>query len=169
MKFLRKKQFQQQLRQDPYYRFKSFEEIIWAAEFGVSIDINRASVDDFLRLPGISIHQAKAAVALTESGVQFLSVEDLAGALGLAIARLQPFEPILNFSYYAPEITPRKLRINQVEATELSGIPVITNALAQRIVLERQRGEFKNLAQLQQRLGLSGQQVSELLPWLSFS
>ena len=169
MKFLRKKRFQQQLRQDPYYRFQSFEEIAWAAESGVSINVNRAVVDDLLRLPGISIHQAKAAIALTDNGVQFLSVEDLAGALGMAIAQLKPFEPILNFSYYAPEITPKKVNVNQANATQLSEIPLMTADLAQKIVAERQRGSYRNLAQLQQRLNLSGQVVSELLPWLSFS
>ena len=169
MKFLRKKQLQQRLRQDPYYRFKSLEEIVWAAEFGVRIDVNRATVDDFLRLPGISIHQAKAVIALTNNGVQFLSLEDFANALGMAIARLQPFEAILNFSYYAPEITPQKLPINRATVTDLTQVPAIDPDLAQRIVTERQRGTYANLAQLQQRLDLPGQIINELLPWLSFS
>ncbi|OKH18232.1 ComEA family DNA-binding protein [[Limnothrix rosea] IAM M-220] len=169
MKFLRRKQLHQRLRQDPYYRFKSLEEILWAAEFGVRIDVNRAAVDDLLRLPGISIHQAKAIISLTNNGVQFLSLEDFAAALGMAIARLQPLEPILNFSYYAPEVTPQKLRINQANPTELTQIPTIDLPLAQRIVNERQRGLYTNLAQMQQRLELSGQVISELLPWLSFS
>lgn len=169
MKFLRKKRLREQLQQNPYYRFRSFEELNWAAAWGVQIDVNRASVDDLLRLPGISIHQAKAAIALIENGVQFLSVEDLAGALNLPLTRLQPCEPILNFSYYTPEITPQKLRINQATSTELTQIPGINENLAQAILTERQNGQYVNLAQLQQRLNLSGQKVSDLLPWLRFS
>ena len=169
MKFLRKKRLREQLQNDPYYRFRSFEELNWAAEWGLKIDVNRASIDDLLRLPGISIHQAKAAIALIENGVQFLSVEDLAGALDIAMPRLLPCEPILNFSYYTPEITPQKLRINQATASELGQIPIITTELAANIISERQHGAFANLAQLQQRLNLPGQIVSELLPWLSFS
>ena len=169
MKFLRKKRLREQLQRNPYHRFQSFEEINWAASWGIQIDVNRASVDDLLRLPCISIHQAKVAIALLENGVQFLSLEDLAGALNIAVTRLQPCESILNFSYYAPEITPQKLRINQATASELSQIPTITTELATHIIHERQQGAFANLAQLQQRLKLSGQIVSELLPWLSFS
>ena len=48
------------LQNDPYYRLQSAEEIAIAAELGIRIDVNQASVDDWLRLPGISIHQARS-------------------------------------------------------------------------------------------------------------
>lgn len=168
MKFLRKKRLREQLQRNPYYRFQSFEEIHWAAAWGIQIDVNRASVDDLLRLPGISIHQAKAAIALMDNGVQLLSLADLANALNIVVTRLQPCEPILNFSYYAPEITPQKLNINQVAMAELIQVPIIDEDLAQAILIERQRGKFTDGAQFQERLNLSGPTMSQLLSWLRF-
>ncbi|MGB7440454.1 MAG: ComEA family DNA-binding protein, partial [Coleofasciculaceae cyanobacterium] len=43
------------LENDPYYRLQSVQEIAVAAALGIKIDVNRAGVDDWLRLPGISI------------------------------------------------------------------------------------------------------------------
>lgn len=80
MNFLRKKQLQQRLRQDPYYRLRSFEEVALAAAIGIKIDVNQATVDDWLRLPGISIHQGRSLVQLTSQGVQFYSLDDVAAA-----------------------------------------------------------------------------------------
>lgn len=57
--------------QDPYYRFQSVEELRLAAVLGVRLDVNQASVDDWLRLPGLSIHQARLLVTLNQSGCSF--------------------------------------------------------------------------------------------------
>jgi len=42
------------LYNDPYYRLQSSEEIAVAAALGIQIDVNQASVDDWLRLPGLN-------------------------------------------------------------------------------------------------------------------
>jgi hypothetical protein len=80
----------QKITNDPYYRFQSLSEIRIAAEHGIRIDVNTASLDDWLRLPGLSIHQARLLTQLTESGVQFYCVEDVAAALGTSMQRLKP-------------------------------------------------------------------------------
>jgi len=61
------------LERDPYYRFQSFEEVRFAAQIGIGIDVNRAEADDWLRLPGVSIHQARTLVSLRKTGGQFQS------------------------------------------------------------------------------------------------
>ncbi|HEY9302535.1 MAG TPA: ComEA family DNA-binding protein, partial [Phormidium sp.] len=63
---------------DPYYRFQSLEEVALAASLGIKIDANEATVDDWLRLPGLSIHQARSLVELTRNGIQFHCLEDVA-------------------------------------------------------------------------------------------
>jgi DNA uptake protein ComE-like DNA-binding protein len=73
------------LLNDPYYRLQSLEEVRVAAELGIYIDVNQAGVDDWLRLPGLSIHQARSLTALTQSGVQLHCLEDLAAALNLPV------------------------------------------------------------------------------------
>jgi len=81
-----------------YYRLQSSEEIAVAAALGIQIDVNQASVDDWLRLPGLSIHQARVLVELCRSGVQFYCL-DIAAALN-ATAATKPLEPVLKFCYY---------------------------------------------------------------------
>ena len=85
---------------DPYYRFRSIQELQTAARMGVRIDVNQASVDDWLRLPGLSIHQARTLVSLNQTGVLFHCLEDVAHALKVPLPRLQPLAPILQFCYY---------------------------------------------------------------------
>src|SRR4028119_2001991 len=78
------------IQNDPYYRMQSAQEIAIAAQLGIKIDVNQASVDDWLRLPGISIHQARSLVELSVAGVPFYSIEDIAAALSMPAQRLKP-------------------------------------------------------------------------------
>jgi predicted DNA-binding helix-hairpin-helix protein len=88
------------LRKNSLARLRTAEEVAIAAALGVRIDVNRASIDDWLRLPGLSIHQARTLVALVDKGNYFLCLEDIAIALGVSTATLQPLVPILQFCYY---------------------------------------------------------------------
>src|SRR4028119_505459 len=91
------------LQSDPYYRLQSAEEIAIAAALGMKIDVNQASVDDWLRLPGISIHQARLLFELASMGIQFCCIEDIAAALSIPVQRLKPLQSILSFCYYDGE------------------------------------------------------------------
>lgn len=159
------------IQNDPYYRFQSIEEIRIAVSLGIQIDANQATVDDWLRLPGLSIHQARSLTQLTQSGVQFFCVEDVAAALGLSIQRLKPLEPILKFCYYDPESIHQiqRVNLNQASAEELAQIPVMKPVLARAIARNRiTNGDYKNLVDLQQRLSLPSQLTSELMHYLRF-
>ena len=72
------------LRRDPMMRLSTAAEVVVAADLGVRIDANQATVDDWLRLPGLSIHQARTLVRLSQNGVVFYALDDVAAALGLA-------------------------------------------------------------------------------------
>ena len=155
--------------EDPYYRFKSAFEIAVAADLGVSIDVNQASVDDWLRLPGISIHQARQLVALSQSGVAFHSISDLAAALNMPIQRLQWLAPVLSFQYYEPTLALPSVKLDRATVDELIQIPQISPELAAEIISQREQGgNFKNLVDFQQRLGLSGESICELMHYLQF-
>lgn len=159
------------IQNDPYYRFQSLAEIRIAADLGIQIDVNQASVDDWLRLPGLSIHQAKTLTQLSELGVQFLSVEDVAAALGVSLQRLKPLEPVMKFCFYDPESLHQIQRINLNTATvnELTQIPAIRSVLARAIVKNRNaQGNYKNLIDLQQRLSLPSSVIAELMHYLRF-
>lgn len=154
---------------DPYYRFQSTAELQQAAAAGVRIDVNRACVDDWLRLPGLSIHQARSLVALAQSGVQFHCIEDIAAALSLPAQRLQPLAPILQFCYYDADSldTIQPLNPNTASLQMLARIPGVDLFLARAIVQNRQQhGAYRSLSDLQQRLELSGQLISDLMHYL---
>lgn len=159
------------LQSDPYYRLKSTEEISVAAALGIQIDVNQACVDDWLRLPGISIHQARSLVELSQMGVQFCCLEDIAAALSVSVQRLKPLEPILLFCYYDAESlsTPQRLNPNTASIEQLTKIPAVDLFLARAIAQNRENfGAYRNLADFQQRLALNPQLTSELMYYLRF-
>jgi DNA uptake protein ComE-like DNA-binding protein len=161
----------QQILADPYCRFSSVAEVHAAAELGVQIDVNQAGVDDWLRLPGLSIHQARTLVQLVHGGVQFYGVEDVAAALGMPPPRLQPLAPILLFCFYDTESPYETQRINANTASveQLQNLPGMTAAVARSMIRDRIcAGPYQNLADLQQRLQLCGALVQALLPYLRF-
>lgn len=156
---------------DPYYRLRSLEEVAIAAQLGLKIDVNRASVDDWLRLPGISIHQARSLVELVGMGVQLLCVEDIAAAISIPCDRLKPLEAILSFFYYDPESLALPPRVNPNTATpqQLAQIPVLDSATAASLVQNRlTSGAYRNLADLQRRLNLSSSAIAQLMHYLQW-
>lgn len=159
------------LQSDPYYRLKTTEEIAVAAALGIQIDVNQASVDDWLRLPGLSIHQARSLFELTSMGVQFCCLEDIAAALSVPVQRLVPLQPILRFCYYDAESlsTPQLVNPNTASAEQLTKIPAVDLFLARAIVQNRlDGGTYRNLADLQRRLSLNPQLTSDLMYYLRF-
>ena len=157
------------ISENPYYRFRSPFEIAVAADLGVRIDVNQAGVDDWLRLPGISIHQARQLVALSQAGVAFYSISDLSAALNIPISRLQWLAPVLSFQYYDESLTLPYVKLDRATVDELAQIPNLSIELAQQIVTERESGgSFTDLVNFQQRLGLSGKSIGELMHYLQF-
>lgn len=162
---------QARLQANPMLRFASIAELTLAATLGVEIDANKAHVEDWLRLPGISIHQARMLMQLSQSGVQFSGIEDLAAALGLPVTSVQPLAPILKFYYYDIELLPVAPRINPNRATlrQLLQLPGVDEAIAQEICHQRLAvGPFRNLADFQLRLKLPGTVISDLMHSLQF-
>jgi len=162
-------QLRSRLLADPYYRFQSLAEVTLAAERGIRIDVNQASIDDWLRLPGLSIHQARQLVQLSQNGVQFYCIEDVAAALSLPLQRMQPLAAVMQFCYYdrESEALGPALNLNVASVEQLMAIPNMTPSLANSIVRDRRaKGPFQNFADLQQRLNLSGDMAQALLPYL---
>ncbi|MGI2909224.1 helix-hairpin-helix domain-containing protein [Tolypothrix sp. VBCCA 56010] len=159
------------LLNDPYYRLQSGEEIAIAAQLGIRIDANQATVDDWLRLPGLSIHQARSLVELSRVGVKFYCIEDIAAALSIPAQRLEPLKLILDFSYYDDEAlsNPTQININTATVENLGKIPFIDASLAEAIVQNRSStGHYRNLIDFQQRLNISGDAIAQLMYYLRF-
>ena len=156
---------------DSHYRFRSVDEVKLGVKLGVRIDANRATVDDWLRLPGISIHQARTLVELSRSGVPLTCWEDVAAATGLGLGYLQSLGEIVQFYFYDPdsEVTPRQLNVNRASAQELATVPGLGHPLAERLVGDRTRyGPYRDSVDLKHRLGLPPRLLADLLYYLRF-
>lgn len=156
---------------DPYYRFQNLTEIAIAVELGISIDANQATVDDWLRLPGFSIHQARSLVDLVSMGVQLMCIEDVAAAISSPLPRLQPLASIISFAYYnrLSPLSPEKINPNSASETELEVIPNLNADIARKLVCERQdNGRYINIVNLQRRLNLDSELTSGLMHYLKF-
>ncbi len=161
----------QKIINNPYSRLDNFLEVQIAAELGVKIDVNQACIDDWLRLPGISIHQARSLVELVGMGMQLLCLEDVAAAMSVPIHRLQPLEPILHFEYrdHRSCLSPQKINLNTASLAEIAQIPLVETNLAQRILIDRQEnGNYRHLADFQRRLSLNSKLTSQLMYYLQF-
>ena len=170
LNWLQLQNIRNRLLKDPYYRLQSLEEVAVAAAIGIQIDVNQATVDDWLRLPGLSIHQARSLVELCRSGVQFYCLEDIAAALNLPLQRLKPLEPILKFCYYDDHVSPtQRINLNTASVETLARIPVMNLALAEAIVENRSLGgRYRNLVDFQRRLSLPGNLITQLMHYLCF-
>ena len=156
---------------DPYYRFQSLREIAIAVEMGIRIDVNQATIDDWLRLPGFSIHQARSLVELVKMGVQLVCLEDVAAAINVSVQRLQPYESILTFAYYdrLSLLSPKKVNLNAAELKEIAAIPGLDRNLASIFLENRQEnGKYRNIVDLQRRLNLDSELISQLMHYLQF-
>lgn len=159
----------QEIQQNPYCRLQTAEDVAIAIDLRLFIDANRASVDDWLRLPCLSIHQARQLVGLRQAGVMFYSLDDLSAGLGLSPTALQPFATLIQFQYYAADDCDiANLNPNYAPLTALAQLPGVGEGIARAIVAERQTRPFSSLVDLQRRLRLPRETVNQLLYYLRF-
>jgi DNA uptake protein ComE-like DNA-binding protein len=156
---------------DPYYRFQTLREIAIAVDLGIRIDVNQATIDDWLRLPGFSIHQARSLVELVRMGIQLYCLEDVAAAISVPVQRLLPYEQILSFAYYArlSSLNPEKINLNNASIEEILTLPSVDTDLAVQIIENQQEnGRYLNIVDFQRRLNLDRELTSQLMHYLQF-
>lgn len=175
------------LHATPYAPLQTVEDIQLAERLGLTIDVNRATAQDWQRLPQLSSDHSRLMVQLTEAGVRFNSLEDMAAALGIGIAQLQTLAPVLRFYYYEPTLTAetssnsvqgsdtnsdtsgtRLVNPNQASLEQLRLIPDLDDAIAQQISQQRQQQPYRDLVDFKQRLSLSAEQIASLMYYIRF-
>ncbi len=103
------------------------------------IDINRAALEDWLRLPGIGEKRAQQIVKFRESLGGFLSVAQLAEMYNLPDSVFQVIQPLLTLEFKSI----RQLNLNAATAEDLDRHPYISLKQATLIVNYRtQHGPF---------------------------
>jgi len=145
------------LRQNPCLPLHTAEQVRQLAALGWRLDVNRASRADWQRLPGIQPSQLDLLLRLQAGGVQLCGPEDLQRVLELSSEQLQTWLPVLDFRWYgeppAAAAAAPALDLNRASHQQLCGLG-LSPERCQRLLRERARQPFQDLADLQQRLQL---------------
>lgn len=160
------------LRQNPSLRLRDAEEVRHAAALGWRLDVNRATPADWLRLPGSTPAQVDLLQRLRAGGVQLSGPEDLQRLLELDEAQIHCWQPLLEFRWYGEGVAPAAeapLDLNRADAAQLEALlPALPAGPRQRLLRERLRGPFHDLADLQHRLQLPPAVVEALIGRVCF-
>ena len=135
------------------------------------IDVNRASAEQWRQLPGCSDAMVDLLLRLQRGGVQFSQLEDLAQLLDLPEELRNQWQPHLIFRWHgdAPPLPqPKPLDLNGASRALLAEQLPWPNDRLERLMAERRRQPFKNLADLQERLCLPPDAVEALIGRVRF-
>ncbi|CAK6700102.1 hypothetical protein VB734_05625 [Synechococcus sp. BA-124 BA4] len=158
------------LAQNPGLRLKTAQDVRLAAALGWRLDVNRATAADWLRLPGCTPTQVDLLLRLQSGGVQLSGPEDLQHLLGLGEELMHSWMPLLEFRWYGdpPAARPAPLDLNRCRADQLGAQLDLEEDRCRRLLQERSRAPFRDLADLQQRLQLPAELVEGLIGRVSF-
>jgi DNA uptake protein ComE-like DNA-binding protein len=159
------------LAQNPGLPFRNATEVRHAAALGWRLDVNRATAADWGRLPGCSAEQIDLLLRLQKGGVQLSGPQDLEQVLQLERATLRQWLPLLSFRWYGetpPPASPAAVAVNQASASGLAQLPELNAERCARLLRERARGPFRDLADLRDRLGLPAAVVEQWIGRVSF-
>ena len=135
------------------------------------LDVNRATAEQWLQLPGCSTAMADLLLRLQRAGVQFSQADDLFQLLDLSPQQAEQWRPHLVFHWYgdAPPLPePSPLELNAASRLELEQTLLWPEPRLSRLLQERNRKPFENLADLQERLCLPPEAVEQLLGKVRF-
>ncbi|MCP9839389.1 hypothetical protein KBY93_01920 [Synechococcus sp. J7-Johnson] len=158
------------LAQNPGLRLRTAEEVRQAAALGWRLDVNRATAPDWLRLPGCTPSHVDLLLRLQSGGVQLSGTEDLQNLLHVDGELIRSWTPLLEFRWYGdpPAARPAPLDLNRCRAEQLGAQLALEESRCRRLLQERSRAPFRDLADLQQRLQLPAELVEDLIGRVCF-
>ncbi|MEO6759387.1 MAG: helix-hairpin-helix domain-containing protein [Saprospiraceae bacterium] len=128
------------------------------------LDINRAGMEDWLRLPGIGEKRARQIVKFRESLGGFQTVEQLAEMYGLPDSVFQSIHPLLNLE----SRNIRQINMNTASVDDLDRHPYISFKQATLIVNYRnQHGPFASAQEVTRIMAFTDKKwLDKVLPYL---
>jgi len=136
------------------------------------LDVNRASAAEWQQLPGCTAPQADLLLRLQRGGVQLSGVEDLQRLLNLDPLTLEQWRPLLVFRWYDAPATiqnPLLVPLNQAGGQVLQEQLGLSPDRSRRLLRERGRGPFLDLADLQLRLQFPPQVIEAMIGKVEFT
>ena len=136
-----------------------------------SLDVNRATPEQWKKLPGCSEAMVDVLMRLQRGGVQFSQLDDLALLLNLPADLKDLWTPHLVFRWHGdspvlPEQPP--LDLNAAAPTLIETTLNWPKPRLQRLIQERRLKPFEHLADLQERMCLPPDAVEQLIGRVSF-
>ncbi|MBW4530643.1 MAG: hypothetical protein KME02_08160 [Aphanothece saxicola GSE-SYN-MK-01-06B] len=150
------------LAHNPDLRLRDAAEVRHAAALGWTLEVNVAAAGDWLRLPGCRPDLVDRLIRLQRDGTQWRGPGELAGALQIPPEQVLIWLPVLRFARPAEPASaqaPAPLAINQASEGLLRERLGLGPERCRRLLLERAREPFRDLADLQQRLQLPADQA----------
>lgn len=150
------------LAHNPNLRLRDAAEVRHAAALGWTLEVNVAAAGDWLRLPGCRPDLVDRLIRLQRDGLQWRGPGELAGALQVPPEQVLIWMPVLRFARSADPASaqvPVPLAINQASEGLLRERLGLGPEHCRRLLQERAREPFRDLADLQQRLQLSADQA----------
>ncbi len=147
---------------------------------GERVDPNRADEVELDRLPGVGPATARAIVAAREGGLTFRRPDDLSAVRGIGPATVERMRSLLDLDRPPPggagvrstgnrgagragtPASPPVVDVNRASAEELTALPGIGPALAQRILEVRRKQMFRSVEDLQRVPGIGPATVERL-------
>lgn len=136
-----------------------------------SLDVNRATPEQWEKLPGCSEAMVDVLMRLQRGGVQFSQLDDLALLLNLPTDLVKLWRPHLVFRWHgdAPVLPEQPLLdVNAAEPTLLETTLNWPKPRLKRLIQERRLKPFEHLADLQERVCLPPNAVEQLIGRVSF-
>ncbi len=129
------------------------------------LDINRAGLEDWLRLPGIGEKRARQMVNFRESLGGFLTVAQLREVPGLPDSVFQRIQPMLTLEFQQV----RQVNINAASTEDLDRHPYISARQAALIVTYRaQHGSFTTVGDIAKIVAFTDKKwLEKLMPYLA--
>ncbi len=159
------------LAHNPSLRLRDGAEVRHAAALGWCLEVNRACAADWLRLPGCRPEQVDRLSRLQADGLQLLGPEGLAEAMQVPLEQVGLWLPVLSFRRGdgpAAALKPPSLAINQAPELLLRERLGLGPERCRRLLRERARAPFRDLADLQQRLELPAELIERWIGRIRF-
>ena len=137
----------------------------------LSIDVNRATAEQWRQLPGCREVMIDQLLRLQQGGVQFSQLEDLAQLLDLSETLCEQWRPHLIFRWHgdAPAQPEQSLLdLNAASPRLLDSSLAWPDDRLEQLIAERRRKPFQHLADLQERLCLPPDVVEALIGRVCF-
>ncbi|GAB4316241.1 ComEA family DNA-binding protein [Pseudothermotoga lettingae] len=147
--------------------FQSDEQPVQRKTVQFPIDINSATYEELLEIPGIGPAKARSILDYRESNGPFQSIEDLTNVSGIGRATAEKMASFVDLKHNSFEN--KKVNINRADLEKLSELPGIGEVKASEIIKFReQNGPFEKPEDLLEVPGIGPKTLDKIRDMIDF-